>query len=162
MAMSHRWTPQLSNGDAGETSLALDGPINVQLPGGWGLRHLVQATGPRVIEIYDTSRDMVGFVASTKRPIASIAAAWRGFSADRSGERHWWALAIGHAHRDTEPQVSFASLSSRGHVRRMTVIPTVTDGLWVAMATGRQGTVRLRQGPLQRTCRVAPTFHGRR
>jgi hypothetical protein len=133
---------------------------DLQLPGGWRLQHRLQASARHVIEIYDVSRDLVGLVASTRQPLVSIDAAWRGLAAGW-GEREWWALAVGHALRDTDPCITFAGRSPGGRVRRTIVEPVVVDGLWVAMVSGRQATVSLRQGPHQRMHRVSPTIRGR-
>jgi hypothetical protein len=60
-----------------------------------------------------------------------------------------------------QPLVSIAGRSPGGRVRRTIVEPVVVDGLWVAMVSGRQATVSLRQGPHQRLHRVSPTIRGR-
>jgi hypothetical protein len=133
----------------------------LQLPGGWRLHHHVEANARRVIEIYDASCDLVGLIASTQQPLVSIDAAWRGLTAEAEGERRWWALAIGHAHRDTDPCIVFAGKPARGGVQRTMVTPVVVDGLWVATVSGRQATVSLRQGPHQYLHRVSPTIRGR-
>jgi hypothetical protein len=151
----------LAKGALGQRPPGLDGPGDLHLPGGWRLSHFVQPTGQRVIEIHDTSRDLVAFVASATRPVVSIDAAWRGLGADPAGEQQWWALAIGHARRKPDPQVTFASRFAHGQVRRTTVTPNVVDGLWVALVSGRQGTVTFRQGPHQCIHRISPTFRGR-
>jgi hypothetical protein len=164
LTSAHRTAPepgQIDQIDLDGALHDLEGAIDVRLPGGWWLRHFVQATGQRVIEIHDTSRDLVALVASATWPHVSIDAAWRGFSAMATGERRWWALAVGHARRGTDPTVTFASRLPRGQVRRLTVTPNVIDGLWVAMAFGPQGTVSLRQGPHQRVHRISPTFRAR-
>jgi hypothetical protein len=134
---------------------------DLHLPGGWRLQHRLQASAQHVIEIYDVSRDLVGLVASTQHSLVSIDAAWRGLAAAARGERRWWALAVGHALRDAAPCITFAGRTPGGRVRRTIVAPVVVDGLWVAMVSGRQATVSLRQGPHERLHRVAPTIRGR-
>jgi hypothetical protein len=138
-----------------------DNLTDLQLPGSWRLHHHVETNARRIIEIYDASCDLVGLVASTQHPLVCIDAAWRGLTAKPEGERRWWALAIGHAHRDTDPCIVFASKSPSGGVRRTIVTPLVVDGLWVATVSGRQATVSLRQGPHQCLHRISPTIRGR-
>jgi hypothetical protein len=130
------------------------------LPGDWLLRQSPKGAGQRVMEVFDASRDLVGFVASSSHPLTSIGGAWRGISVQGSGVREWWALAIGHAYQDPEPCVVFTSRSSSGRLHRSFVTPTLTDGLWVATASGHQDAVSLRQGPRHHVQRVSSTFRG--
>jgi hypothetical protein len=109
----------------------LDGCVSeLKLHSGWRIRYVNEPTGRDIIEIYDVSCDLVGFVASASRPLISIDAAWRGHFTDDSGRRQWWALAIGHAPVESAPLVTFGSRSSSGQLRRTTVAPTVGGGLW--------------------------------
>ena len=119
---------------------------NLELPGGWHLHHHMETSGRRLIEIYDVSRDLVGFVASTDQPLVSIRAAWRGLTREADGDRRWWTLAIGHANLHAQPCVTFTSRTRDRRLLRTIVTPVAIDGLWVLMVSGRQTTVSLRQG----------------
>ena len=153
-----RWSPAGGGAAAGPPN---GHPTDIQLHWGWRIRHLGTGAGRRVIEIYDASRELIALVASTTRPLVSIDSAWRGYHADDLGEPHWWALAIGHAHRKSCPLVTFGSRSPGGQVRRVTVTPDVIGGLWVAAVPGRRATVSLRQGPDWRIRGISPTYRGR-
>jgi hypothetical protein len=135
--------------------------IDIKLGSGWWIRHLEARSGRRVIQIYDTSWDLVAFVASTTRPMISIDSAWRGYRLDDQGEPRWWTLAIGHAHSEPGLVVTFSSRSSTGQLLRVTVGASVIGGLWVAAIPGRQSSVSLRQGPHWRIRRISPTYRGR-
>jgi hypothetical protein len=119
---------------------------NLELPGGWHLHHHMETSGRRLIEIYDVSRDLVGFVASTDQPLVSIGAAWRGLTREADGDRRWRTLAIGHANLHAQPCVTFTSRTRDRRLLRTIVTPVAIDGLWVLMVSGRQTTVSLRQG----------------
>jgi hypothetical protein len=100
------------------------GSLNrLDIPGGWHLRHHMDMTGRRCIEVYDISRELAGFVTSTDQPHVSIGAAWRGIAEGPHGNRRWWTLAIGHATLATQTRVTFASRDRRGGLLRTTVSP---------------------------------------
>jgi hypothetical protein len=93
---------------------------DVELPGGWLLRHHVRPAKRNVLEVFDARRDLVGLVASTGRVSASIDAAWRGRINDTHSERRWWSLAMGHVDRETEASVTFLGRLPNGRPRRTT------------------------------------------
>jgi hypothetical protein len=118
----------------------------------------IRGDGASVLEVFDSIGDMVGLVASRPRDLVAIDAAWRGVSWDEDRRPHWWAVAIGHACRETDPWVSFSRRCRDGLIRRTSAAITAADGLWVAVAAGHQTTVSLRQGPHHHVHRVSATF----
>lgn len=143
------------------TSLRLGRPSTLELPGGWRLHHRLEAKGRRLIEIYDVSRALVGFVASTNRTLVSVDAAWRGLTLTAGGDRRWWTLALGHAALQFPPSVTFMRRNRDQRLIRTVVVPLSVEGMWVTMVSGRQTSVSLRQGSRQHHHRVWPTFQGR-
>jgi hypothetical protein len=133
----------------------------LELPGGWRLDHQLEARGRRLVQIFDVSRALVGFVASTDQPIVAVGAAWRGLTQEADGDRRWWTLAIGHAGLQPPPSVTFMRRHQDRRLLRTVVTPVAVDGLWAMVVSGRQATVRLRQGSRQHLHRVWPTFQGR-
>jgi hypothetical protein len=133
----------------------------VGLPAGWLLRHHARRNGRSVFEIYDAGDQLAGLIASTGHPRRSVDAAWRGHWTDTSVGDRWWALAMGHAGGDARPAVTFASRLPHGRVRRLTVSPTVVDGLWIAVVLGRHGAVSMRHGAVEQVVRISPTWRGR-
>jgi len=134
-------------------------PDGAPLPiSGWRLRRRLQPNGRAVIEIADETDDLIGLITSTHLPILSVDAAWRGRAYLADGTRQWWALAIGHAPAtDDEPAVTFTQrLGALGNPRRTVVRPSRLQGLWIAAVPGLHTTVTFRQGPEQRTRRLAP------
>jgi hypothetical protein len=129
-------------------------PVRVRLPaGGWQVGFRVQRDGRTVVEVTDAGGTLAGLVASTRLPILSIDAGWRGCTRDPAGDRRWWALAIGHVPADAgQPSVTFTH--ARGAIRRgrspFAALPRAVeglwvtrDGLWVAAAAGHYSLVRL-------------------
>ncbi|MCW2538426.1 MAG: hypothetical protein JWN95_151 [Frankiales bacterium] len=168
MALAEKQTTLVNNAihdliEAGllQTPPTLDCPSNLELPGGWCLQHHMKARGRRLIQIYDVSGALVGFVASTDQPLVSVGAAWRGLTRDAGADPRWWTLAIGHANLDPQPSVTFTSRLRDRRLLRTVVTPVAIDGLWVTMVAGRQATVSLQQGPRRHQHRVLPTFQGR-
>jgi hypothetical protein len=148
-------------------------PIRVRLPaGGWQVGFRVQRDGRTVVEVTDADGTLAGLVASSRLPILSIDAGWRGCTRDLAGDGRWWALAIGHVPAEAgQPSVTFTR--ARGaipHGRRpAAALPravdglwVVRDGLWVAAAAGHYSLVRLttQSTTHQRRLRSAPE-HGR-
>jgi hypothetical protein len=126
------------------------------LPSGWTLFRR-QGPARTSIEIHDAQGDMVGLVASTTRlPIATVDAGWRGFERTPDGGRSWWALAIGHGWSTPAGVVTFTRRLSPGRVRRQVVSPVIVDGLWVAAAAGRYTAVTFRQGANEDARRLRP------
>src|SRR4051794_10275301 len=111
------------------------GEARLSVPGGWTVFH---RKGPARtnIEIHDAGGYLVGLVASTRLPIASVDAGWRGFERAPDGGRRWWGLAIGHGGSTQASAVAFTRGSSQGRVRRQVVTLVIVDGLWVAAALG--------------------------
>jgi hypothetical protein len=139
------------------------GSTDVQLPGGWLLRHRVQPTNRNVLEVFDAGRDLVGLVASTGRASMSIDAAWRGCTDDADRGRRWWSLAMGHIDGGTDAPdttVTFLGRPPDGRLRRTTVTPIVIDGLWIAMVPARRDVVTLHQGTRHYVQRILPTLRG--
>ena len=149
-------------------------PIRMWLPaGGWQVGFRVQRDGRTVVEVTDADGTLAGLVASSRLPILSIDAGWRGCTRDPAGDRRWWALAIGHVPAEAaQPSVTFTL--ARGtirHGRRLSAaLPraaeslwVVRDGLWVAAATGHYSLVRLTtQSSTQLLQRLHPVpEHGR-
>jgi hypothetical protein len=135
----------------------------VELPGGWRLRHEVRPINRNVLEVFDACLDLVGLVASTGRGSASIDAAWRGCTADTDPERRWWSLAMGHLgadSRDADATVAFLGRLPDGRRRRTIVTPIVIDGLWIAMVSARRDAVTLHQGNRRYVQRILPTLRG--
>ena len=129
-------------------------PIRVRLPaGGWQVGFRVQRDGRTVVEVTDTDGTLAGLVASSRLPILSIDAGWRGCTRDPAGDRRWWVLAIGHVPAEAgQPSVTFTRRGSGiPHGRRPSAaLPRAVeglwvarDGLWVAAAAGHYSLVRL-------------------
>jgi hypothetical protein len=121
----------------------------------------METSGRRLIEIYDVSHELVGFVASTDQPLVSTGAAWRGLTIEADGARRWWTLAIGHANVHAQPRVTFTSRTRDGRLLRTIATPVAIDGLWLTMVSGRQATISFRQGSQRHLCRASPTIRGR-
>ena len=129
-------------------------PIRVRLPaGGWQVGFRVQRDGRTVVEVTDPDGTLAGLVASSRLPILSIDAGWRGCTRDPAGDRRWWVLAIGHVPAEAgQPSVTFTRRGSgipRGR-RPSAALPRAVeglwvarDGLWVAAAAGHYSLVRL-------------------
>lgn len=56
-----------------------------------------------VVEVTDADGALAGLVASSRLPILSTDAGWRGCTRDPAGDRRWWALAIGHVPAEAGP-----------------------------------------------------------
>ncbi|MDT7551048.1 MAG: hypothetical protein QOE84_3442 [Actinomycetota bacterium] len=122
-----------------------DSPLPID---GWHLRHRVQANGRSLIEISDALGDLAALIMSTNLPMLSVDAAWRGRGYDAQGTQQWWALAIGHASVSDahEPVVTFTRRAGRHQrLRRTTVQPVRTRGLWIASVPGLYTAVSCRQ-----------------
>jgi hypothetical protein len=128
------------------------------LESGWRVERKVRDDKASVLEVFDSTGDLMGFVATTPHRLVSIDAAWRSLTFDQDGRRRWWAVAIGHAFRDTDLRLSFARRGRKGVVRRTPAAIAAADGLWVAVAAGHQTAVSLRQGPHHHVHRVSATF----
>jgi hypothetical protein len=115
------------------------------LPNGWRVHHCALACGRQLIEVFDPTTDLVGLVAATKRPMVSVAGAWRQFLSRTTRDPHWWTLAIGHANGIGPARVAFGRKSRFGPLHTF-VSPTVSHGLWMAVVSGPQLTVRVEQG----------------
>jgi hypothetical protein len=129
-------------------------PIRVRLPAsGWQVGFRVQRDGRTVVEVTDTDGTLTGLVASSRLPILSIDASWRGCTRDPAGDRRWWALAIGHVPAEAgQPSVTFTCRGSgiRQGRRPAAALPRAVeglwvarDGLWIAAAAGHYSLVRL-------------------
>jgi hypothetical protein len=128
-------------------------PIRVRLPvGGWQVGFRVQRDGRTVVEVTDTDGTLAGLVASSRLPILSIDASWRGCTHDPAGDRRWWALAIGHVPAEAgQPSVTFTRGGGIWHARRPSAaLPRAVeglwiarDGLWIAAVAGHYSLVRL-------------------
>jgi hypothetical protein len=110
----------------------------------WGIRCRLQPDGRTVIEVSDETGVLAGLVVSTRLPIVSTDAGWRGITRGAGDARRWWALAIGHAPAGAgRPAVTFSrGRPGRRRARRTTVHPATVGGLWVAAVPGRYATVR--------------------
>ncbi|MCW2545576.1 MAG: hypothetical protein JWN96_36 [Mycobacterium sp.] len=133
---------------------------DVELPGGWLLRHRVPTIKRCVLEVFDARHDLVGLVASSARASASIDEAWRGYTDDTHSERRWWSLAMGHVDGDPDALVTFLGRRPDGRTGRTTVMPIVIDGLWIAMVPARRDVVTLHHGTRDFVHRIAPTLRG--
>lgn len=142
------------------TRLRPGSSTDIELPGGWLLRHRVRPSNRNVLEVFDAGRDLVGLVATTGRASASIDAAWRGRTDDADPERRWWSLAMGHVVGDTDAFVTFLGRLPGGRLRRTTVKPIVIDGLWIAMVPARRDVVALHQRTRHCMQRIVPTLRG--
>jgi hypothetical protein len=131
--------------------------LSAALECGWRVERNMGHHGSIVLEVFDTTGDLMGLAASTPRRLLSIDAAWRGVTWDQDGRRHWWAIAIGHARSDTDLRVSFARRRRNGVVQRTQAAIARCDGLWMAVGAGLQTTVSLRQGPYHHVHRVSAT-----
>ena len=111
-------------------------PIRVRLPaGGWQVGFRVQRDGRTVVEVTDADGKLAGLVASSRLPILSIDAGWRGCTRDPARDRRWWALAIGHVPAEAgRPSVTFtrARGALRAGRRPSAALPRAVEGLWVA------------------------------
>ncbi|MDX6255829.1 MAG: hypothetical protein QOJ11_2163 [Frankiales bacterium] len=132
--------------------------LSPALDSGWRVERKLRDDGASVLEVFDSTGDTVGLVASRPRALVAIDAAWRGVTWDQDRRPRWWAVAIGHALRDTDLWVSFAKRRRNGGVRRTPAAIAAADGLWVAVAAGHQTTVSLRQGRHDHVQRVSATF----
>jgi len=119
-----------------------DSEIRVRLAvSEWRIRCRLQPDGRTVIEVSDETGVLAGLVASTRLPIVSADAGWRGITRSAGGESRWWALAIGHAPADAgRPAVTF--MRGLPGSRPATVRPVTMGGVWVAAVTGRYTTAR--------------------
>jgi hypothetical protein len=142
-------------------------PIRVQLPaGGWQVGFRVQRDGRTVVEVIDAGGTLVGLVASSRLPILSIDAGWRGCTRDPAGDRRWWALAIGHVPAEAgQPSVTFtrARGALRPGRRPSAALPRpveglwiARDGLWVAAAAGHYSLIQLTTHSSTRLQRLHP------
>jgi hypothetical protein len=142
-------------------------PIRVRLPaGGWQVGFRVQRDGRTVVEVTDANGTLAGLVASSRLPILSIDASWRGCTGDPAGDRRWWALAIGHVPAEAgQPSVTFtrARGALRPGRRPSAALPRpveglwiARDGLWVAAAAGHYSLVRLTTHSSTRLQRLRP------
>jgi hypothetical protein len=131
--------------------------LSAALACGWRVERKVGDQGSSVLEVFDATGGLMGFAASTPRCLLSIDAAWRGVTWDQDGRRHWWAIAVGHAPRDTGLRVSFARRRRNGVVQRTQAALAGSDGLWMAVGAGLQTTVSLRQGRQHLVHRVSAT-----
>jgi hypothetical protein len=142
-------------------------PIQVRLPaGGWQVGFRVQRDGRTVVEVTDANGTLAGLVASSRLPILSIDAGWRGCTGDLAGDRRWWALAIGHVPAEAgQPSVTFtrARGALRPGRRPAAALPrpveglwVARDGLWVAAAAGHYSLVRLTTHASTRLQRLRP------
>jgi hypothetical protein len=52
--------------------------LSPALESGWRVERKVRADGASVLAVFDSTGDMVGFVASRPRTLVAIDAAWRG------------------------------------------------------------------------------------
>jgi hypothetical protein len=150
-------------------------PIQVRLPaGGWQVGFRVQRDGRTVVEVTDPDGTLAGLVASSRLPILSIDAGWRGCTRDPAGDRRWWALAIGHVPAEAgRPSVTFTRARARGVIRYgrrpSAALPRAVeglwvarDGLWVAAAAGHYSQVRLTTQASTQLQRLHPVpEHGR-
>jgi len=150
-------------------------PIQVRLPaGGWQVGFRVQRDGRTVVEVTDADGTLAGLVASSRLPILSIDAGWRGCTRDPAGDRQWWALAIGHVPVEAgRPSVTFTRARARGAVRYgrrpAAALPRAVeglwvarDGLWVAATAGHYSQVRLTTPASTQLQRLHPVpEHGR-
>ena len=90
-------------------------------------------------------------MASTRLPLLSIDAGWRGSVHVAGGGRQWWVLAIGHAPaREGRPAVTFTRRVRRGEGGHALPPPDTVDGLriahnglWVAAASGGHPASRI-------------------
>jgi hypothetical protein len=112
-------------------------PVTLPLSG-WHVSRLEQPDGRSLLEVADADGDLVGLAGSTIRPALSVDAAWRGVGYDASGNRRWWALAIGHAGANgAQPVVTFTRhVDANRHPRRAVVRHSTWHGLWLAAAAG--------------------------
>jgi hypothetical protein len=150
----------LPSGDAGLHTPSAQELLDLSpaLDSGWRVERKLRDDGASVLEVFDSTGDTVGLVASRPRALVAIDAAWRGVTWDQDRRPRWWAVAIGHALRDTDLWVSFAKRRRNGGVRRTPAAIAAADGLWVAVAAGHQTTVSLRQGRHDHVQRVSATF----
>ena len=154
-------TPQGNAGPIVQVRL----PVRAGLPvGGWQAAFRVQPDGRTVVEVTDAGGSLAGLVASTRLPLLSIDAGWRGSVPVAGRGRQWWVLAIGHAPaREGRPVVTFtrrARRGGRGHAPRppdtVDGLWIAHDGLWVAAASGRYMLVRLSVGSTTCVQRLHP------
>lgn len=132
------------------------------LTGGWQVGFRVQADGRTVVEVTDPAGSLAGLAATIRLPFLWIDAGWAGCGRGPSGDRQWWALAIGHAPTEAgQPTVTFSRKTRRRRRGRMVLPPlavdglwVVHDGLWVAATTGRYTHVRLTAGSGTRVQRL--------
>jgi hypothetical protein len=134
---------------------------------GWRIRWRLQPDGRTVIEVCDETGVLTGLVVSTRLPIVSADAGWRGKARGADGAKRWWALAIGHARAGTgRAAVTFTrGMPGSRRARCTTVRPALIGGLWVAAVTGRYTTVCCQltspepahlTAAAQLACRLAP------
>jgi hypothetical protein len=135
-------------------------PIRVRLPaGGWQVGFRVQRDGRTVVEVTDAGGTLAGLVASSRLPILSIDAGWRGCTRDPAGDRRWWALAIGHVPVEAgQPSVTFtrARGALRAGRRPSAALPRAVEGLWVAAAAGHYSLARLTTPASTQLLRLRP------
>ena len=111
--------------------------ISARLPvSDWQIQWRRQPDGRTILEVTDQAGNLTGLVASTRLPIVSVDAAWRGTRRRADGTRQRWALAIGHAPPPDGP----LTVTFTHRARRTTIHPATMDGLWVAAATGHYTT----------------------
>ena len=127
-----------------------------------------------MVEVTDAGGTLAGLVASSRLPILSIDAGWRGCTRDPAGDRRWWVLAIGHVPAEAgRPSVTFTRARARGVTRYgrrpSAALPraveglwVASDGLWVAAAAGHYSQVRLTTQASTQLQRLHPVpEHGR-
>jgi hypothetical protein len=119
--------------------------------GGWQVGFWVDAGGRTLVDVADSLGSLAYRLASARRAVPSIDAAWAGHALSPVGDGQCWALAMGHAPAGLGHVVSFIRLAREGGPDQITLPPdapsgfwVADDGLWVAAAIGRYTHVRLR------------------
>ena len=140
--------------------------IKVLLPAsGWQVSFRLQADGRTVLEVTDETGSLVRPMASTRLPIVSIDAGWRGIAREAGGGGPRWALAVGHVPAgDSQPAVIFTRwLPGAKRARSAMAQPdpsgglwTAVNGLWVAAAAGHYTVVRWTVGSTALARRLTP------
>jgi hypothetical protein len=129
---------------------------------GWRVDRREDHDGRAVLEVTDADGDLVALAGSTRRPMLSVDAAWRGVAADAEYQHRWWALAIGHAGSNgAPPAVTFTRrVTVTGSIRRTVVEPYVWHGLWIAAVPGLYTSISCSQDGAHRLRRLGgvPTF----
>ncbi len=132
--------------------LATDPEIREEMPIS-GCRVTVRRTagGGVLVLLVPPSGVPVPIVAPPDEPLVT---AWRGV---RGVPGRGWALAVGQSHAGgTRTDVSFLRSGTSRSVRRVTVDPARTGGLWVAEVAGAYDAVSIRTADATRIGRLLP------